>query len=716
MTNPFLRAKMKQPILPCVVLILLVMTEAMSQPRQEKRDVERREKIEQILRIQDLRTPHDGTLTRLLSDPDPLVRERAVLAYGSLQDTSVLGLLTGALTDPGEGVQKAAAFAIGQTGTQLSIRGRALLEEDLLWKRLAQTSAAERLIEEIGKFGTSEALNQLMVRVGNAYPLQHQRGLTRSIARFAIRKVVSDDAVRFLLRFVEPPESTPWEVVYALQRMPDHPLIRADVEHLVLLRRSENPLVRANLATLLGQIREERTCMEPLLNMAELDADWRVRVSALRALSGFDIRGKDQFIGLLRRAFFDGNPHISQTALGVAGASNADPRDSSSASRELFSQLRVIAENLSGNFLWHLQAEASLALAKRLGSSVLPLITGALGSASHLDAQLYRAAGLTGSPDAFAVLAPAIGSPEPVVVCAAIEGLLDLARHDRNNSRRIEETRSILLRSLEASDVAVVTTAASALGDSLLLHTDSVEPLITRLSGLRVPDDIEAMQEIAGTLGRLQDARAIPPLLALLKQPDRTVAFAAAGSLKAITGSDYTGRIPTRSEPLYTDFDFAFLRSLPPTVSMIIETSRGEIAVDLDRDAAPFTVLSFVKLATQRGFYRGRTFHRVVPNFVVQGGDPRGDGWGGPGYTLRSEFSTQEFETGTIGLASAGKDTEGSQFFITQSPQPHLDGRYTLFGRVIAGQEVVDRLLVDDRIFDITMAPLPQPGDGTRAK
>jgi len=105
------------------------------------------------------------------------------------------------------------------------------------------------------------------------------------------------------------------------------------------------------------------------------------------------------------------------------------------------------------------------------------------------------------------------------------------------------------------------------------------------------------------------------------------------------------------------------------------------------------------------GFYRGLTFHRVVPNFVVQGGDPRGDGWGGPGYTLRSEFSTVRYGRGTVGMASAGKDTEGSQFFITHSPQPHLDGRYTVVGRVLRGMDVVDALRVGDRIVDARTLP-----------
>jgi cyclophilin family peptidyl-prolyl cis-trans isomerase len=111
--------------------------------------------------------------------------------------------------------------------------------------------------------------------------------------------------------------------------------------------------------------------------------------------------------------------------------------------------------------------------------------------------------------------------------------------------------------------------------------------------------------------------------------------------------------------------------------------------------------MSFLKLAIQRKFYTGLTFHRVVPNFVVQGGDPRGDGWGGPGYSIRSEFSPLTYETGVIGMASAGMDTEGSQFFITHSPQPHLDGRYSIFGKLVGGLDALNGILRGDTIKEI---------------
>ncbi|KPJ61722.1 MAG: peptidylprolyl isomerase [Latescibacteria bacterium DG_63] len=129
-------------------------------------------------------------------------------------------------------------------------------------------------------------------------------------------------------------------------------------------------------------------------------------------------------------------------------------------------------------------------------------------------------------------------------------------------------------------------------------------------------------------------------------------------------------------------------------------TERGEIVIRLLGKEAPNTVENFVRLA-QDGFYDGLTFHRVVPNFVIQGGCPRGDGWGGPGYTIRCEINRRHYLSGAVGMALAGKDTGGSQFFITHSPQPHLDGRYTIFGQVIRGMDVVDSIERGDRIVEV---------------
>jgi len=108
-------------------------------------------------------------------------------------------------------------------------------------------------------------------------------------------------------------------------------------------------------------------------------------------------------------------------------------------------------------------------------------------------------------------------------------------------------------------------------------------------------------------------------------------------------------------------------------------------------------------LPSPRGFFNNITFHRVVPNFVTQGGDPRGDGNGGPGYQIRCEINEVPYARGAVGMALSGKDTGGSQWFVTHSPQPHLDGGYTVFARVIAGMETVDRTTRGDRIRSINV-------------
>ncbi|HEY8022199.1 MAG TPA: peptidylprolyl isomerase [Thermoanaerobaculia bacterium] len=135
-----------------------------------------------------------------------------------------------------------------------------------------------------------------------------------------------------------------------------------------------------------------------------------------------------------------------------------------------------------------------------------------------------------------------------------------------------------------------------------------------------------------------------------------------------------------------------------------LRTSKGAIEIRLDCPRAPLTCLSFLDLAAQ-GFYDGLSFHRVVPDFVVQGGDPRGDGYGGPGYTLRDEIGRLRYARGVLGMALAGPDTGGSQFFLTLSPQPHLDGGFTAFGEVTRGLDVLDQIEAGDRIERVRELP-----------
>jgi len=139
----------------------------------------------------------------------------------------------------------------------------------------------------------------------------------------------------------------------------------------------------------------------------------------------------------------------------------------------------------------------------------------------------------------------------------------------------------------------------------------------------------------------------------------------------------------------------------PPRGATMI-TDRGTIRIAFMGTQAPITVFNFLTLASQ-GFYDGLRFHRVVPAFVAQDGDPRGDGNGGPGYAIRDELNRMTYGRGTIGMALSGPDTGGSQYFLTLTPQPHLDGHYTAFGQVVSGLAVMDGLVQGDQIQSITV-------------
>ena len=143
------------------------------------------------------------------------------------------------------------------------------------------------------------------------------------------------------------------------------------------------------------------------------------------------------------------------------------------------------------------------------------------------------------------------------------------------------------------------------------------------------------------------------------------------------------------------------------TYLVTMETTRGIIELELDPKHAPKTVNNFVFL-TGEGFYDGVTFHRVIDDFMVQGGDPTGTGRGGPGYRFADELKGNPLTHGAkvISMANAGPDTNGSQFFITHSPQPHLNGKHTVFGKVVRGEEVVDEIRQGDRIVRVSASEM----------
>jgi cyclophilin family peptidyl-prolyl cis-trans isomerase/HEAT repeat protein len=216
--------------------------------------------------------------------------------------------------------------------------------------------------------------------------------------------------------------------------------------------------------------------------------------------------------------------------------------------------------------------------------------------------------------------------------------------------------------------------------------------------------DGELEARLAAVTALSVQADGAAPLVEIAGQdPSRAVRARAADGLRELGAVSPPDPGPEAIDRPALDYRAAVAPLYPlPGVSLytpraFLQTRHGVVEIHLDVVEAPLTSASFVRLA-RRGFYDGLTFHRVVPGFVVQGGDPRGDGYGGPGYALRSEITRRPFGRGSVGMADAGPDTGGGQFFVALSPQPHLDGRVTRLGAVVSGLEVLDRIRPGDVI------------------
>jgi cyclophilin family peptidyl-prolyl cis-trans isomerase len=242
---------------------------------------------------------------------------------------------------------------------------------------------------------------------------------------------------------------------------------------------------------------------------------------------------------------------------------------------------------------------------------------------------------------------------------------------------------------------------AAARGLGTLKATAAVPALSRALDASRADPTYVARAAMLGALAAINPTSARPLLTTALADADWAIRIRAAALLRELDAA--SGAAPQRPAPAPDDAALDATSSLVApayTPQAYVETSKGEIRFDLAVVDAPRAVASFIALAG-KGFFDGLAWHRIVPDFVVQTGDPRGDGEGGPGYTLRDELSMRPYVRGTVGMALDWEDTGGSQFFITHSPQPHLDARYPVLGQVAAGMDVVDRLEPGDRIVSV---------------
>lgn len=642
--------------------------------------------------------PPAPDLLRLLEDYDPRVRRRAVMAVGRVGLREGVQPLVGLLNDPDPELRQLAAFALGLLGDASARDPLVAALDDA--SPLVQGSAAEAL-GLIGDVGAAAPLGRLAGRIVESGALaappgdevDGRRDTPPAAFRLAIYALVRLKAYNELASAVLDGSGLPkvrwWPVAYALQRIEDkrataallalakdaHPYTRAfAVKGLGALKdRAAVPvllplLTSAERATVIESVRALGRIGDPaavpgLLNLVQTaDTDTQVRLEAIAALATVPA---PEAAGLLLDWLSDPNPTIRAAAIRSVAA--LDP-----------SGFFLVLSGLDPDPDWRVRA----ALASTLGT---------------LAAEV-------GVPR----LAPMLADSDVRVIPAVLESMVKLGAGN---------IADLLLQHLKADDPLVRAAAATGLGEVKPPGGDQALADAYR-SGQR--DAFYSARTAAlAALARYGSVVATPVLRTALADKDWAVRVRAAMLLKQFdpaAAAEVDRQI--RPAPVTLPVErYQTRRLVSPAYStqVYIDTDRGTIQIELAMLDAPLTVENFVALA-RRGFFDGQAFHRVVPDFVIQAGDPRGDGEGGPGYTIRDELNQRTYLRGSVGMAlDPWPDTGGSQFFVVHSPQPHLDAKYTLFARVVSGMEVVDRIEQGDliqrvRVWDGTVLPATAAG------
>ena len=699
-----------------------------TQPRAQVPRTVPGETILRIVRAEDERRWDMSDLGALFADKNPLVRRRAALAAGRIGDEGAVAPLIELLQkDRDSGVRMMAAFALGEIESAQA--ADALIE---VVRASSYPEVHARAIEALGKIAaalppTEEARRQLIGQVIlSALTIERKQAMPTAGG-------VADLGVELLgLTAVLRARPTGASKVVALYLSSVDPRVRADAANTLARLRAKdgteqlrkmltdaNAVVRANAARALGAA-EDKTAVDDLIKQATNDEDLRVRISAARALAALRepraaeplVKRGEALLVAYRAAKAANTTHPAElnelleiaAALGRVGANTSDER--------ALNLLRAVRAGES----WS-APEAEVAFARiaptqylheapfknlflraaeqKLAWQSVSAVAQGLGELANVKSEQAGNSALTVQADAQLALrallndpaTPALAVPDTLNAIAAYKPT-DLA--------------PTLRAQLKAQDVIVRATAAALLGD-LPPDSDTTRALAAALP-LALHDAMnDAALAILDALAKEKNDEALAAIKTTLDAQDYLIRRRAATLLADahIAGANEarSQTVATRNRP--ADYQRALAR-MGKRVLAVVTTDKGAFTIELLPDDAPLTVDNFVELA-RRGFFNNIAFHRVVPNFVIQGGDPRGDGNGGPGYQIRCEINEVPYERGAVGMALSGKDTGGSQWFVTHSPQPHLDGGYTVFGRVTQGMEVVDRIARGDRILSINI-------------
>jgi cyclophilin family peptidyl-prolyl cis-trans isomerase/HEAT repeat protein len=632
------------------------------------------EKQAEIIHFED-RRQYTSRLADYLEDPSPQLRARAALAVGRIGDSKGCSLLFERLVDSSLDVAATAAFAIGLNGDDDWV-GPLM---DMAWETPARVAAAA--VKSAGRLADSTTAG---AAEGIAAFLEHPSPDVREAACYALFYSRSRQKMADLVALLddEPDSQVRLAALFTLARLREGGAAGVFKQYLA----DPDPFARSLAVRGLADSDDPEATQ--LLSMALNDRDLKVVAETITSLSR---RDHDPVVpGRLAARL----RHETDEMLTVALLEALRRLESDQAVGDTYD---LLTDEPSDNVL----AAALRYLGTVLRDGAVAMIDSVLNEpqSARVRVAATEAYAATGHAGVVSRLGVRFGDEDPLVRAAAFAALIeaDSANTDYYLDKALNDADwmpavyalDLIGRNRRHDYLPVIATIMSR-GDEVNVDLrrvilDAIEPFIVADSAHKGDSTYKA------------DSTAMDILMAGLLDRNYIVRRRAAEIYREAGGKDRSDLIP----PAGVRFDAGYiedgLKRYRTNPQAVIVTNRGNIIIELYFDLAPLTVLNFVDYS-RSGFYDGLPFHRVVPNFVIQGGDPRGDGWGGPEHFIRCEYSDQPYLRGTVGIATSGKDTGGSQFFITHSPQPHLEARYTIFGQVLDGMEVVDAIVPGDVI------------------
>ena len=605
-----------------------------------------------LIRIADFQDHRDSdSLYAFFSSKKPLYRKEAVLAFASIQDTLAIERLNQILKNDSEPlVRRAAAIALGQT---FSKKSAAVLKDALSHEK--NVFVLKEIIEACGKTFSKQDINKIESSVSDP---AIQEAMAWAYYRLGLRGIADSTVTVKAVKFLAPDQTLQTRIAASnffargsqKTELTEKELIKSANE-------DKSPLVRANTTSALRKVKSTNS-MQVLIMIYKKDADYRVRISAVKALQPFSLA---ETKATLIAALNDKNQNVSVAASEVLR---------SVAKKETALELAALAKATK---LWRVRA--NLYEAALRDTSDLKIVNEILEIYKTERNPYGKAALLTAlgqAPSSWEFINQQLqNSTVPVIQSSAAGALVSINENKKFPATWRSAFADVYVKALYTGDAAVIGTIAGALMDSTLGYKKIITDysfLYEAKKKLSLPKDNEALQPLEAAIAYFEGKKAAEPVKNEFNHP----------------------------------IDWNLVKTIPKDQKVLIKTDKGDITLKLLVEEAPGSVANFVQLVNSK-YFDAKNFHRVVPNFVIQGGCNRGDGWGSEDYSIRSEFTDRHYVEGAVGMASAGKDTEGTQWFITHSPTPHLDGRYSIFAVTESGMDVVHHVEVGDKILSVTL-------------